>query len=212
MKISLSILDFDLTSLNQELKDLYPYIDYLHMDVMDGHFVPNISFGAPLIKSLRDKTNIFFDTHLMISDPLKYVDDFIEAGSNSITFHVESSSNILDTINKIKKANVKVGLSIKPNTSIDILYPYLELLDYVLVMSVEPGFGGQAFIDSVLTKLEKLKELQSKYHYELMVDGGVNLSIVPKLIGLADIIVVGSAISKSENRLKVLKEIKSIIN
>ncbi len=212
MKISLSILDFDFSCLNDDLKELYNEVDYLHMDVMDGEFVPNISFGFPVLKSLRNKTSLPFDTHLMIKNPLKYVAKFIEAGADMITFHYEAESNIDDTINLIKASGVKVGMSIKPGTRVESLIPYLSELDLVLIMSVEPGFGGQKFILDSLTKLTKLKEIQKDYHYQIMVDGGINQDTIKYVKDLADVVIIGSVVAKSANKVAVIKEIKSLMN
>lgn len=182
------------------------------MDVMDGEFVPNISFGFPVLKSLRNKTSLPFDTHLMIKNPLKYVAKFIEAGADMITFHYEAESNIDDTINLIKASGVKVGMSIKPGTRIESLIPYLSELDLVLIMSVEPGFGGQKFILDSLTKLTKLKEIQKDYHYQIMVDGGINQDTIKYVKDLADVVIIGSVVAKSANKVAVIKEIKSLMN
>ena len=124
--------------------------DMLHLDVMDGHFVPNITFGAPVIKAIRSRSDITFDVHLMISDPLKYAEDFVKAGADIITFHVESDSDIGETIDKIKSLSCKVGLSVKPKTPIEAVFPYLEKIDMVLVMTVEPGSGGQSFMSDMM--------------------------------------------------------------
>mgnify|MGYP003585048293 CR=1 FL=1 len=127
--------------------------DWMHLDVMDGHFVPNITFGAPVIKAVRKFSNRPFDVHLMISDPLKYIDDFADAGADIITFHVECDSDIDDTIAKIKSRGIKPGLVLKPNTPAWTVFPYLEKLDLVLVMTVEPGFGGQSFMPEMMPKV-----------------------------------------------------------
>ena len=127
----------------------------LHLDVMDGHFVPNITFGAPVIKAIRNKTDIIFDVHLMISEPLKYAEDFVSAGADIITFHIESDSDTKETIEKIKSLSCKVGLSVKPKTPIEEVFPYLDDIDMVLVMTVEPGFGGQSFMYDQMEKIAK---------------------------------------------------------
>lgn len=208
MKISLSILDFDFSNLASELSPLYPYIDYLHMDVMDGVFVPNISFGLPIIKSLRNKTDILFDTHLMINDPYKYAKQFVEAGSNMLTFHYEAASDVSKTISLIKSLGAKVGLSLKPGTDVNKIIPYLKDLDLVLVMSVEPGFGGQKFMTTILDKLSLLYLLKGKYHYQIAVDGGINLDSIDCVKACADIVILGSVVAKSKDRISLLKTIK----
>ena len=131
--------------------------DWMHLDVMDGHFVPNITFGAPVIKCVRKYTDKPFDVHLMITDPLKYIDDFADAGADIITFHVECDSDIDKTIEKIKSRGIKAGLVIKPKTPAESVFEYLDKIDLVLVMTVEPGFGGQSFMADMLPKVEKLK-------------------------------------------------------
>lgn len=209
MKLSLSILDFDFSNLERELKPLYEQIDYLHMDVMDGVFVPNISFGLPIIKSLRKGTSLEFDTHLMITNPEPYIEDFVKAGSDLITIHYESKCNVLETLKKIKSFNVKAGLSIKPKTKVEEILELLPYVDLVLVMSVEPGFGGQKFMSSALEKMAQLKELQAKYHFEISVDGGINLTTVGNVKGLADIIIAGSAVAKANNRIETIKALKA---
>ena len=208
MKISLSILDFDFSYLASELEPLYPYIDYLHMDVMDGNFVPNLSFGVPIIKSLRKQTKVLFDTHLMITNPKDFINDFSNAGSDLITFHYESNSDVLQTIKAIKSKNKQVGLSIKPNTSLDVIKPYLSYLDLVLIMSVEPGFGGQKFMTTVIDKLRSLKELQKEYDIKIFVDGGINLDTISEVKDLCDTVIVGSCIAKSTNRINTLLDLK----
>lgn len=208
MKISLSILDFDFSNLTNELEPLYPYIDYLHMDVMDGNFVPNLSFGVPIIKSLRKQTKVLFDTHLMITNPKDFINDFSNAGSDLITFHYESNSDVLQTIKAIKAKNKQVGLSIKPNTSLDVIKPYLSYLDLVLIMSVEPGFGGQKFMTSVIDKLRSLKELQKEYDFKIFVDGGINLDTISEVKDLCDTVIVGSCIAKSTDRINTLLDLK----
>lgn len=208
MKISLSILDFDFSNLTNELEPLYSYIDYLHMDVMDGNFVPNLSFGIPIIKSLRKQTKVLFDTHLMITNPKDFINDFANAGSDLITFHYESNSDVLQTIKAIKAKNKQVGLSIKPNTSLDVIKPYLSYLDLVLIMSVEPGFGGQKFMTSVIDKLRSLKELQKEYDFKIFVDGGINLDTISEVKDLCDTVIVGSCIAKSTDRINTLLDLK----
>ena len=132
--------------------------DWLHLDVMDGHFVPNITFGAPIIKSIRDKSSLVFDVHLMISDPLKYVPDFVKAGADVITFHIESDSPVDETVDLIRSSGCKAALSVKPGTPVERVFPYLDKLDMVLIMTVEPGFGGQKFMADMMPKITALRE------------------------------------------------------
>ena len=175
--ISPSILSADFKKLGLEVeKCINAKCEWLHFDVMDGHFVPNISFGSCVLKCIRDY-NIFYDVHLMISDPLKYAPDFIKAGANLITFHVEAyddKNKIMETIKLIKESGCKVGLSIKPKTPVEKIKEYLPYLDNVLVMSVEPGFGGQKFMETALGKIKELSLMQKNYHYLIEVDGGIN--------------------------------------
>lgn len=210
MIISPSILSADFSKLKEEI-DTVSTAEFLHIDVMDGVFVPNISFGAKIQKEIRPHfKNMVFDTHLMIIDPIKYIKDFADAGSDYITFHLESNSNVLDTIEEIKKYNIKVGISIKPNTPVSELEKYLDKLDMVLVMSVEPGFGGQSFIPSAIDKIKRLNELKQMhgYNYLINVDGGIN-SETSKLVGEAgtDIIVVGSYLFKQEDRKAMIRKL-----
>lgn len=214
IEIAPSILSADFFKLNEEIKSLKEEgASYLHFDVMDGHFVPNISFGAYVLKCIKDKTDLIMDVHLMISDPIKYYLDFVNAGADLITFHYEAidEKDIIPLINKIHENNVMTGISIKPNTKVEVLLPYLKDIDLVLVMSVEPGFGGQKFLDSALEKIRILNELKIKYNYsyKIEVDGGINDLTYKKVIELgADILVSGSYIFKSKNRKEAIKLLK----
>jgi ribulose-phosphate 3-epimerase len=178
---------------------------YLHLDVMDGVFVKNLSFGVPVISSIRKVCDIVFDTHLMIINPIRYVPDFIGAGSDIITFHIEACENpeeITKTVDLIKSYDKKCAISIKPNTPADVLLPYLERLDMVLIMSVEPGFGGQKFIESSLDKIRALYKIRTEnnYGFDIEVDGGITLENVKKIKDArANVIVAGSSIFGAEN-------------
>lgn len=177
VKISPSILASDFANLGREAKRMEEAgAEMLHIDVMDGHFVPNISFGAAVMKSIRGYFSRIFDVHLMISHPLRYIDDFVKAGADIITFHVECESDIQATIDKIKAAGVKVGLSVKPGTPAQAIAPYLEQLDMVLVMTVEPGFGGQSFMADMMPKVQQIRKMidATGKDIDLQVDGGVN--------------------------------------
>lgn len=212
--IAPSILSSDFSNLENEIKDLDKEgASYLHFDVMDGHFVNNISFGSYVLKCISNKTSLIKDVHLMIYNPKKYVKDFIDAGADIITFHFEAikENEIEDLINYIHSFNKKVGIAIKPNTDVSVLKPYLKSLDLVLIMSVEPGFGGQEFIDSALNKIEYLKTIKNKYNYKYMieVDGGIN-DVTSKLCiekGV-DILVSGSFIFHSKNRKETIENMK----
>lgn len=209
IKISPSVLASDFANLESELKKcVVGGADLIHLDVMDGHFVPNISIGAPVIAALDKVCDTPFDVHLMISDPLFYIDDFIKAGADIITFHVECESDIDKTIDKIASAGCKAALAVKPNTPIEAIYPYLDKLSMVLVMTVEPGFGGQSFMESTMPKIEKLRAKCSEL--DIQVDGGINADTV-KTAGKAgaNVFVAGSAVFKSDDpaaTIKLLKE------
>ncbi len=206
MKVSPSFLTCDFANLKKELDEIKDNVSYIHVDVMDGDFVPNITFGPKFIKDFRKYyPNNVFDVHLMISNPYNYIKDFAQAGSDIITFHYESKSNVLDTINEIKKYEKKVGLSIKPNTNVSEIEKFLPYVDLVLVMSVEPGFGGQSFMPSCISKIELLNKLrkENNYNYEIEVDGGINDKTVEyvKNAGV-DVVVAGSYIMNSENKVE----------
>ena len=171
--VSPSLLAADFAHLARELDDVKQSgADMIHLDVMDGVFVPNLSFGLPVIESIRRESDLIFDAHLMIEDPYAYIDQFCDAGCDFITFHLESKSNVQKTIDKIHARGKKCGLSLKPATPADALVPYLPLLDMVLVMSVEPGFGGQRFMPESLEKIRRIRELAPEML--ISVDGGIN--------------------------------------
>ena len=201
IKISPSVLASDFSNLGEEsIRMEKAGANYLHLDVMDGHFVPNISFGAPVIASIRKHTSLVFDVHLMISDPLKYAEDFAKAGADIITFHLESDSDTEQTIEKIRSLGCKVGISLKPKTPASAVFEYLDRLDMVLVMTVEPGFGGQSFMSDMLPKIEEIKgEINKrKLKVDIQVDGGVDentISLCSK--AGANVFVAGSAIFKA---------------
>ena len=201
IKISPSVLASDFSNLGEEsIRMEKAGANYLHLDVMDGHFVPNISFGAPVIASIRKHTSLVFDVHLMISDPLKYAEDFAKAGADIITFHLESESDTEQTIEKIRSLGCKVGISLKPKTPASAVFEYLDRLDMVLVMTVEPGFGGQSFMSDMLPKIEEIKgEINKrKLKVDIQVDGGVDentISLCSK--AGANVFVAGSAIFKA---------------
>lgn len=210
MEVAVSVLSIDYTNVKNELDKIKDYVDYIHLDVMDGVFVPNISFGPAFIKSLRKITNKPFDTHLMIIDPIKYVKEFALAGSDYITFHLESNSDPFDTIKEINKYNVKAGISIKPNTKVEEINALLPLVDMVLVMSVEPGFGGQSFMDSSISKVKELKELKEKFNYPYLIniDGGINDKTAQYIKDYVDLAVSGSYIVNNSDPVSAIKKLK----
>ena len=214
MKISPSILSCDYGRMAEELKDMENCgADYMHIDVMDGHFVPNITLGAPLVKCIRKATDVPFDVHLMISEPLKYIDDFCNAVADIITFHTECDSPIDETIEKILANGVKASLSVKPKTPVEDIFPYLDKLSMVLVMTVEPGFGGQSFMEDMMPKVSALREEIEKrgLNCEIEVDGGINentIAIAAK--AGADVFVSGNAIFSSADRKGTIEKFKKI--
>jgi len=214
IKISPSVLACDLSRIGEECAAMEKAgAHMIHLDVMDGHFVPNISFGAPVIKSLRDKTNIIFDTHLMISKPQDYVDDFLDAGSDIITFHVEADCNIEETLKKIKLRGVKCGLVLKPATEAEAVIPYLDMVDMVLIMTVEPGFGGQKFMADMLPKVKELhKEINKrKLDVDIQIDGGINAETAVLAVEAgANVLVAGSYLFAQEDYGKAVGELYDI--
>lgn len=212
--IAPSILSADFSSLYEEIKFLKDDgATYLHFDVMDGHFVNNISFGSYVLSCISKKVDLIKDVHLMITDPEKYYLDFVKAGADLITFHYEAikENEIERLIKKIKESNVRVGISIKPNTDVKKLDPYLSILDLILIMSVEPGFGGQKFMENSLNKIEYLenKRKENNFLYKIEVDGGINDLTAPLVIKSgADILVSGSYIFKSKDRKNAIKLLK----
>ncbi len=214
MKISPSILSCDYGKIAEELKDMeLAGADYMHIDVMDGHFVPNLTLGAPVIKCIRKATDVPFDVHLMISDPLKYIDDFCDAGADIITFHTECDSPIGETIDKILSRGVKASLTVKPKTPVEDIFPYLDKLSMVLVMTVEPGFGGQSFMEDMMAKVSALRnEINARgLDCEIEVDGGINeKTIAVAAAAGADVFVSGNALFSSADRKSAVEKFKAI--
>ena len=203
IQISPSILSADFSNLEKDIKKLETAgADMIHVDVMDGHFVPNITIGPPVIKALRGKTSLPFDVHLMIDPVHKYIKDFANAGADIITIHPEATPNLQESIDEIKSFKKKVGISLNPDTKIDIVEDYLDKADLILIMSVYPGFGGQEFISEVLEKIKSLKFLKDKkkLNFDIEVDGGINFSNFKSVIDAgANVLVSGTTIFKENN-------------
>ena len=216
IQISPSILSADFSQLGKEIKRLEDGgADMIHVDVMDGHFVPNLTIGPPVVKALRKFTKLPFDVHLMISPVHKYIKDFAEAGADIITIHPEATENLNESIKLIKELNKKVGLSLNPNTEVEIIIDNLKDLDLILIMSVYPGFGGQKFIPEVVSKIKKLREIKKikNFSYDIEVDGGINFKNSKQVIDAgANILVSGTTIFKENNgnikeNIKLLRSI-----
>ena len=203
IQISPSILSADFSQLGNEIKRLEEGgADMIHVDVMDGHFVPNLTIGPPVIKALRKYSSMIFDVHLMISPVHKYIESYSDAGADIITIHPEATDDLKESITKIKKLNKKVGVSLNPESKIDIILKFLEDIDLVLIMSVNPGFGGQKFMPEVLTKIKELKKIQEekKLNFDIEIDGGINFENCKSAIDAgANILVSGTTIFKNNN-------------
>ena len=203
IKISPSILSADFSQLGSEIKRLEEGgADMIHVDVMDGHFVPNLTIGPPVIKSLKKHSSILFDVHLMISPVHKYIKAYADAGADIITIHPEATNDINSSISLIKELNKKVGVSLNPETKVDIIIEHLDKIDLVLIMSVNPGFGGQKFMPEVLTKVEELKNLRTAkdLDFDIEIDGGINFENSKMAIRAGvNILVSGTTIFKSNN-------------
>jgi ribulose-phosphate 3-epimerase len=203
IQISPSILSADFSQLGNEIKRLEEGgADMIHVDVMDGHFVPNLTIGPPVIKALRKQCSIKFDVHLMISPVHRYIEAYADAGADIITIHPEATDNLEESISKIKSLNKKVGVSLNPESKLDLIANYLEKVDLVLIMSVNPGFGGQKFMPEVLDKVKQLKEIKSKknINFDIEIDGGINFDNCQSAIEAgANILVSGTTVFKSNN-------------
>ena len=203
IQISPSILSADFSQLGSEIKKLEDGgADMIHVDVMDGHFVPNLTIGPPVIKALKKQSSMLFDVHLMISPVHKYIEAYSEAGADIITIHPEATDDLQSSISKIKSLNKKVGVSLNPETKIDVIMNYLEQINLVLIMSVNPGFGGQKFMPEVLIKVKALKKIQEEkgLNFDIEIDGGINFDNSKIAIEAgANILVSGTTVFKSNN-------------
>ena len=211
--ISPSILSCDYSKMGEEFERMKQCgADWLHIDVMDGHFVPNITLGAPIVKCMRKCSDLVFDVHLMISDPKKYIPDFVNAGADIITFHIESDSPVEETIDLIRSLGCKAALSVKPGTPVEEVFPYLDKLSMVLVMTVEPGFGGQSFMENMMPKVKAIyEESKRRGLSEMMieVDGGINeVNISEAAFAGANVFVSGSTIFKAEDMKEMIGKLK----
>ena len=212
MKLAPSILSADFAALAEDVKKIEEGgADYVHVDVMDGHFVPNISFGAPVMKSLKGRTAVPFDVHLMIEEPIRYVEDFVKAGADILTVHSEACADLSATVDKIHACGIKAGVSIKPNTPVDVLFPLLDKIDMVLIMTVEPGFGGQGLIEETLPKITELKREIARRGLTLPieVDGGIKAENIGRVAACgADIFVAGSSVFGKPDRAAAITALR----
>jgi ribulose-phosphate 3-epimerase len=215
VKLAPSILSADFSKLLEQVKEVEAAgVEYLHIDVMDGHFVPNISFGAPILKSLKGKTNLFMDVHLMIENPDQYISEFVDAGADLINVHIEACRHIHRTIQHIKSFGVKAAVALNPGTPLSTIEEILPELDMVLIMSVNPGFGGQSYIESMSDKIRNLKTMidEKGLKCDIQVDGGIKTDNVKKVVDAgANIIVAGSAIFNTSNIEEAVKAFRAVV-
>lgn len=211
IKIAPSILSADFAFLYDEVKKVEEAgADWLHIDVMDGHFVPNITIGPPVVSSLKERTGLPLDVHLMIENPDLYIEQFVKAGASVITVHAEACVHLHRTLQLIKSKGVKAGVALNPSTPLSVLDYVMEDLDLVLIMSVNPGFGGQEFIASSVSKIEQLKQVVGKRPVLIEVDGGINTETAPLVVGAgADVLVAGSYIFSKENVWHAIKLLRT---
>lgn len=213
MLISPSMLSADFARLKEELDRVKQGgADWLHIDVMDGHFVPNISFGMPVIRCIRPVSDLFFDVHIMISQPQKYITDLKKSGADLVTFHVEAEGDPAETIRMIHAEGMKAGISVKPGTPVEVLAPYLDEVELVLVMTVEPGFGGQSFMEDMMPKVAAIRKFadENGYKIDIQVDGGIDKNTIGKAAAAgANIFVAGSALFRQTDYNKAVAELRA---
>ena len=213
--ISPSLLSADFSKLKEDIEIVEKAgAERLHIDCMDGHFVPNLTFGPFILKAIRKLTNLHLETHLMIDNPSNYFDDFIDAGADTLIFHHEASNDIKKDLEHIKSRNIKCGIALKPETDYKVIEDYINILDYILIMSVSPGFGGQGFIEDTLLKMKNINDLckKNRLRNEIVigVDGGVNLSTIKKVYETGiDVTVVGSGLYKADDIVERFNELES---
>ena len=214
IKIAPSLLSADFARLAEELETVVD-ADILHLDVMDGHFVPNITIGPPIIKALRKRTKLPFDCHLMISEPQKYIPAFLDAGADMISIHVETEPHLQRALQMIRDGGAKAGIAVNPATSVELLTSALDFCDYVLVMTVNPGFGGQKFIEPVVPKIRHISGLirERGLRVDIEVDGGIDARTAPAVVAAgASILVAGSAVFGQDDRAAAMESIRSAVS
>ena len=214
-RIAPSILAADFGDLSGDIDRIASLVDLLHVDVMDGHFVPNISLGPPVISSLRSATDLYLDCHLMITDPLVYLESLRTAGADGVTVHIEAVPDPTPVMTEAKRLGLDIGLAINPPTPVSAIEPYLDQADLVLVMSVHPGFGGQSFIESVLPKIEELREIIDSHALsaDIEVDGGIDLrTVAPAREAGADVFVAGTSVFRADDPVAAVEELRTILN
>jgi len=216
VKVYPSILSADFSKLGEEIKEIELCgADGVHIDVMDGHFVNNLTFGAPIVKDIRKCTHLFFDVHLMISNPEKYIDDFVKAGADRITIHTEAVNNVSEVVDMILSKGIKAGISVKPNTDLPQDIELLKKLDSILIMSVEPGFGGQKYIETTDMKIASMNNIKmvNNLNIQIAVDGGINFENVNRVIECgATEIIAGSTVFKSGDKKEAIKKLRLMKN